>query len=427
MAGTRFLNVFFNAERVGSLYDTSPLAFEYASSWLARSDSFQIPTIALTPERQSSIYVQAFFENLLPEGELRDYIAGQKHASTLFSLLQGKAGDTAGAFVLLPPKITPGAPSYTATSWQKIAETLGGKSAAAIDLNGADTRISLAGAQDKASIAIFSDGVPQLPQGSAPSTHILKPDIKRLEKIWESAANEAIVMTTAANCGLPTAEVFYEPNTHACVVKRFDRFVTPDGTLGRLIQYDLCQLSGVLSDKKYEKEGGPGIAQCAALIRRYSSQSAVDLRHFAQWILFNIYVGNNDSHAKNLSLYQVPGKGLILTPFYDLMCTRLYPGLAADFAFSIGGETQPGKITREHLTASARELGMQPRFLLALAADLAARIPGATRMAVESTLPTLHQSARALSERLEQFILKTTKKTAARLAAPAHSSARKPD
>ena len=102
-------------------------------------------------------------------------------------------------------------------------------------------------ARDKAAIAIFDDGVPRLPRGTAPSTHILKPDIKRLSKVWHSAANEAIIMLTAANCGLPTAEVIYEPHTQACVVRRFDRIARADGTLGRLIQYDLCQLTGTVS------------------------------------------------------------------------------------------------------------------------------------------------------------------------------------
>jgi serine/threonine-protein kinase HipA len=78
-----------------------------------------------------------------------------------------------------------------------------------------------------------------------------------------------------------------------------------------------------VSDRKYEKEGGPGLAACAELIRRYSAQPAVDLRHLVRWVFFNLYVGNNDSHAKNLSIYSVPGQGVTLTPFYDLMCTRL--------------------------------------------------------------------------------------------------------
>jgi len=148
-----------------------------------------------------------------------------------------------------------------------------------------------------------------LPKGTSPSTHILKPNIRRLAKVWHSAANEAIVTRAAALAGLPTAEVFYEPRTEACVVRRFDRQLRPGGKLARLVQYDLCQLAGTVSDRKYEKEGGPGLAACAELIRRYSTQPAVDLRHLVRWVFFNLYVGNNDSHAKNLSIYSVPGQG----------------------------------------------------------------------------------------------------------------------
>jgi serine/threonine-protein kinase len=67
---------------------------------------------------------------------------------------------------------------------------------------------------------------------------------------------ETIVMRAAALAGPPTAEVFYEPRTEACVVRRFDRQWRADGTLARRVQYDLCQLAGTVSDRKYEKEGG---------------------------------------------------------------------------------------------------------------------------------------------------------------------------
>ena len=145
------------------------------------------------------------------------------------------------------------------------------------------------------------------------------------------------------------------------------------------MQYDLCQLAGTVSDRKYEKEGGPGLAACAQLIRRYSTQPAVDLRHLVRWVFFNLYVGNNDSHAKNLSIYSVPGQGVTLTPFYDLMCTRLYPGLSPEFAFAIGGEVRPGEMSAEHLALMARQLGMQPRFLAQQARDMADRVPRCDR------------------------------------------------
>ena len=282
MARPDHLDVYYGSELVGTIHDTSPVGFEYAPAWLERHERMTVAAIALQPGRHATPAVQAFFENLLPEGELRHYLAEQRKASTLFSLLLEVAGDTAGAFVIVPGGQSPQPATYEATTWEALAAALGKTSASAIDLHGSDARISLAGAQDKTSLAIFDDGIPRFPRGTSPSTHILKPNIKRLAKVWHSAANETITMRAAARCGLPTADVFYEPHTQSCVVRRFDRLARPDGTLARLVQYDLCQLAGTVSEKKYEKEGGPGLAACAELIRRYSTQPAVDLRHFVR-------------------------------------------------------------------------------------------------------------------------------------------------
>ena len=409
------LDVYWADECVGTLHDGSLLAFEYAPTWLRRTPPLPLADMPLQLGRNDTAAVQSFFENLLPEGELRQHLMEQKKASTLFALLREVAGDTVGGFTLLPAGQAPEAPRYEATSWPELASRLGRPASTAIDLQGQHTRISLAGAQDKTSIALFADGIPRLPLGTSPSTHILKPNIRRLTKVWHSAANETLVMRTAAHCGLPTAEVFYEPLTQSCVVRRFDRTLRPDGSLGRIIQYDLCQLAHTMSEKKYEKEGGPSIASCATLIRQHSSQPAVDLRLLVSWIMFNLYTGNNDSHAKNLSLYRPPGQGPQLTPFYDLMCTRLYPGLSPEFAFAIGGETQPGRITASHIATMAAELGIRPRFVSQIAADLAHKIPAALTQAVAEVSPTLPHSAQVLAERLQQFILSTTRKTAARL------------
>ena len=416
MARPDTLDVFFGAERVGAVRDASPLIFEYTASWLQRAQPRPVAAIPLLPGPQQSDAVQAFFENLLPEGELRVYLSGQRKASTLFAMLLEVAGDTAGGFVLLPAGHVPQPASYEATTWAALAAVLKAKSAAAIDLQGGDARISLAGAQDKASIAIFADGVPQLPRGTAPSTHILKPDIRRLAKVRESAVNETVIMRTAARCGLPTAEVFYEPPTRACVVRRFDRVARADGGLDRLIQYDLCQLAGTVSDKKYEKEGGPGLAACAAIVRRTSSQPALDLRHLVQWVFFNLYTGNNDSHAKNLSIHELPGAGVRLTPFYDLMCTRIYPGLSREFAFSLGGEVLPGQVGREQVTALARELGMGAPFLQKTAAELARQLPAALQGACDELAPLLAPSGRVFLEKLRLWVVSNTAKTAERIA-----------
>lgn len=423
------LAVFYGSDVVGAVYDSAPLSFEYADAWLGHAQRMPIGTIPLQAGRQDSPHVAAFFENLLPEAELRTYLVQQRKASTLFALLLAVAGDSVGAFVLLALGQTPEPPSYEPTTWEAIAAILARSSASAIDIQEPGARISLAGAQDKTSLAIFSDGVPLLPKGTSPSTHILKPNIRRLAKVWHSAANEAIVMRAAALAGLPTAEVFYEPHTQACVVRRFDRAqglknesLRPE--LVRLVQYDLCQLAGIVSARKYQKEGGPSLADCVELIRHHSVQPAVDLRHLVRWIFFNLYVGNNDSHAKNLSIYSPPGLGPRLTPFYDLMCTRLYPGLSQEFAFSLGGETMPGKIGAQHLVQMAKELGMQPRYLGQQAQEMAALVPNAVAQAVQELTPVLSPSACTLAERLQSFVAATTKKLATRLIAAPSSNTR---
>ncbi|MDP2769827.1 MAG: type II toxin-antitoxin system HipA family toxin [Giesbergeria sp.] len=409
------LAVFFGDQLVGHVFDSAPLSFAYSAEWLARPETAQIA--AITPEAGpiSSAAVTAFFENLLPEGELRRFIVSSKKASTLFALLREVAGDTAGGFVILPAGQQPERPAYQATTWAALAARLGQPSAAALDLQAPQTRISLSGAQDKAAIALFADGLPQLPLGTSPSTHILKPDIKRLAKVWHSAANETLIMRTAALCGLPTAEVFYEPLTQACVVQRFDRQLRPDGSLGRLMQYDLCQLSAIASDKKYEKEGGPGVAECAQLIRHYSSVPAVDLKNFLAWLFFNLYTGNNDGHAKNLSIYRAPGGGIRLTPFYDLMCTRIYPGLSREFALAIGGEVLPGAMTRGHVEQMAQSMGIRAAFALGIAADMAQRVPVAMEAAITAVQPDLSPGAKTLALRLQSFVRKTTQQMSKRL------------
>ena len=129
------LEVFFGEEPVGVLHDTSPLAFEYAASWgEPRRAHAAVSAVPLAPGLQSSAAVQAFFENLLPEGELRHYIAEQKKASTLFSMLLEVAGYTAGGFVILPAGQSPEPPSYQPTTWEALHATLKRKSASAIDI-----------------------------------------------------------------------------------------------------------------------------------------------------------------------------------------------------------------------------------------------------------------------------------------------------
>ncbi len=73
------LNVFYDEELIGTL-KLSPaddFEFSYSTSWLSQPDSFDI---SFSLPRQEETYrgetVRSFFDNLLPEGEARQLIAG---------------------------------------------------------------------------------------------------------------------------------------------------------------------------------------------------------------------------------------------------------------------------------------------------------------------------------------------------------------
>ncbi len=393
------LDVFSGDAQVGTIHDTDPVSFEYTQDWLNFVDRYPIAAIELKAGRNDSEAVKAFFENLLPEGVFRNALAIERKVSSVFALLKEVAGDNIGNIVILPSGEQPQPPKFEPTSWDEIAKVLSGQSQEG-GLARKAHRISVSGAQRKTSISINDEGTPLWPLGTTPSMYIVKPDIKSIEGVWGSAANEAIVMRAAKHCGLDVADVFYEAVSKSCVVKRFDRSMSGD-RIQRLVQYDFCQLSCTLSDKKYEHEGGPGIKSCVDMIKNNSTKPAPDLKRFFEWMFFNLMVGNNDSHAKNLSLYQLPGEGKRLTPHYDLMCTRLYPGLSKEFAFRVGDKTMPGDIGPEQIAKLATDLGVKPGYLKDIAGSISKSLLPSIKKTIDELTTTFGPIEKTLAERLE--------------------------
>ncbi len=62
-------------------------------------------------------------------------------------------------------------------------------------------------------------------------------------------------------------------------MERYDRVHKrgPDASLERLHQEDFCQAQGMVSERKYQKEGGPSLRQCFGLLRSASSTPVIDL------------------------------------------------------------------------------------------------------------------------------------------------------
>jgi serine/threonine-protein kinase HipA len=202
-----------------------------------------------------------------------------------------------------------------------------------------------------------------LPLGGAPSTHILKPAVERFAGV---VFNEAYCMRLAATVGLPVAktEIRRVEDVEYFLVERYDRTQRQSSEgieLKRLHQEDFCQALGIVSENKYQKEGGPSLKQCFALLREVSSAPVLDLARLLDAVIFNFLVGNNDAHAKNFSLLYHGGgavqQEIRLAPLYDVVSTHHYPELTREMAMRIGGEYVSDRVTRqdfEQLAIDAR-------------------------------------------------------------------------
>src|SRR3546814_13883214 len=92
---------------------------------------------------------------------------------------------------------------------------------------------------------------------------------------------------------------------------------------------------------KYEFNGtgtrGPSIADMFALVRQH--MTARDITRLLDAVIFNIAIGNVDSHAKNYSILLGPGAPQ-LAPLYDLMSGLAWTNITQNHAQAIGGQGQ---------------------------------------------------------------------------------------
>lgn len=409
MSAVRKLAVYRDDALVGTLLDESLIKFVYDPAWRKNHQEAISPNISLSQVEHSGQAVESYFENLLPEAGIRDLLKLKYQTTTTFGLLSVIGGDTASDLTILPEGQSLEPPKYQAITWQDVADQFTQQQGVIRDVQEEDgLRISLAGAQRKLSICIDKDGNPLLPLGSSPSTYIIKPDIQGVEGVWASAINETFVMTLAAKMGLGVAEANYQPIAKACVIKRYDRQLDTNGQIKRLHQLDLCQIDGKPSTIKYESDGGPTLLRCRELLNQ-NGVNAADTKRFIQWIFFNLYVGNHDSHAKNLSIYYPPN-GVRLTPFYDLLSTSLYSGLSRTFAFNIGGENKPSNIHQDHIIVMSDSLGFKPKYVLKIAEEVSNHLlAGLDETSEEINTVAAVGTEKTMVERLKQHIASNTK------------------
>ncbi|MCO6057242.1 HipA domain-containing protein [Pseudomonas sp. MOB-449] len=402
----RQLEVTINNEHVGSLIDQNGVwALAYSSDWLNNPRSFDLsPTLPRSAGRvvdsSTDRPVQWFFDNLLPEEQARQLLASDAKIefADAFGLLGYYGAESAGAITLLPgfEPIPDGGlqPLPDDVLSQRI------RNLPRVSLTtGAPKRMSLAGAQHKLPVVVL-EGVLYEPIGSRPSTHILKPNHPETDQYDNSVANEWFVMSVAQMARLNAAPVaIHRVPEPVYLIERFDRQVV-DGQLKRLHVLDGCQLLGLDRQFKYQQASMKTLRHIVSLCRR-KAEARIQLFN---WLVFNILVGNNDAHLKNLSFY-VTSDGVDLAPHYDLLCTAIYtaskesaPWLDAELVWKVEGMRTHAEVTREHVLFMGSHLGLPNRIAAKLMDEL-----------VKATLEAADRLLQSLSERFlagERYLLR---------------------
>ncbi|MGV8911721.1 MAG: type II toxin-antitoxin system HipA family toxin [Rhodoglobus sp.] len=365
----RKLAVFMGAQRAGTVEcSVRASSFTYDRDYLATRGASPLSlSLPLRAGVHPPTAVDHFLWGLLPDNPetLQRWAvlaSPQADEHNPFSLLQHYGRDCAGAVQFL----TEGEKPDDAQEVQRVDDAAIGAQLRALNadpnawtFDDADGRFSLAGAQAKFALVEVKGGWARA-IGSTPTTHIVKPGIP---KFREQALNEHLCLALARRLDLPAAhtQIRSFDGTHAIVVERYDRRVTPTG-VERLHQEDLCQALSVSPSQKYQEDGGPGIIDLVRLFRRAQPQGRADAttHRYLFAVAFNWLIGAPDAHAKNYSLL-VRGSAVALAPLYDIATITPYDSFTpntARIAQAVDGKYRLADIDAQSWHAQATAVGL---------------------------------------------------------------------
>lgn len=316
-----------------------------------------------------------WFEGLLPEGARREDVCRRLGISSYdwIGLLAEIGWECAGAVrVFRQGDARARLSSYEPVSADALAAQLGSIPSRQPHANSVLYRMSLGGYQDKMCVAMSRLDASQrdvspigilIPQGDAPSTHILKPEPASYPGVASSEAWAMTAASFAARCSrVGMLELSGAPPT--LVVERYDRSGThwPED-IRRIHQEDACQALGIHPSEKYASEGrergsDPSYRKMASLLMRYAQDPPRELEELLRQLVANLVLGNWDAHAKNTSLlYERPGVPVV-SPLYDVVPISEVEPRTRLLSLRIAGTLVPADVTRESVLGEAASWGV---------------------------------------------------------------------
>jgi serine/threonine-protein kinase HipA len=401
--------IFFGQTLVATITASEEgLHIRYDSDWRNAVGAFPISlSMPLSAADWGPFVTTPWLMNLLPEGEpLRAMTRALGVAQDdVMGLIAETGRDLAGALTIGKPRPVEKdetIPIGNADQLERIIEELPAKP---FLVGEEGVSMSLAGAQEKLPLAMI-EGKLAIPVNGTPSTHILKPDNPRLAG---SVPNEALCMVLARRCGLSVADVTTgrAGARSYLLVQRFDRGY--EGVqITRLHQEDFCQALGRPPAAKYEHNGigrpGPSLPDMFALVRAH--MTARDITRLLDAVIFNIAIGNVDSHAKNYSIL-LRSKRTELAPLYDLMSGMVWANITQNHAQDIGGQRRGRHVYQRHWRRMAASAGLSETGTVRRVGLLVSKLLGEMPAAIEEVkaMPTgaewVDTFAAAIKERAE--------------------------
>jgi len=342
---------------------------EYIFTYKPEYVEKKLPALSLSLPLQvapfTAYQTKPFFSNLLPDAMQRELLAKNIGTSTgnPYAMLKEVGKDAAGAVMILPEAENRAdidvVPEYQELTEQQLKEWCHSLPTDPL-LFRHGMRLSLAGAQSKMSVRYDSGKFYKPLNAYSPSTYIIKPPPPVFS---DMVYNEYFCMQLAALSKLPVADthlVSLHETTPILLIERYDRHFDQQGNIQRIHQEDFCQALGILPENKYQADGGPSLLDCFSLIKAHSNTPIKDIQTFVYWIIFNLIVGNNDAHAKNISLLHRQD-AIYLAPLYDLLSTAVYGDQLSNlFAMKINAKKQYDRyFTSNDLLALASEFELK--------------------------------------------------------------------
>jgi len=316
--------------------------------------------------RPTQTRVAPFFANLLPEAELRDYLAERAGVNPKreFYLLWALGQDLAGA-VSVRSADGPTLPPAASDGIKPRADI------------GADKplRFALAGVQLKFSAVMAATGGLTIPVTGVGGAWIVKLPSLKFPGVPQ---NEFAMMTLARKVGISvpdirlvkTAEIAGLPEgmkkleSTAYAIKRFDRL--DDG--GAVHIEDFAQVFSIYPEQKYKNASYRNIAEVVA-----AESGDEGAREFVRRLAFNILIGNGDMHLKNWSLIYPDRRAPVLSPAYDFVSTIVYLPDDDKMALTVGRTKKFLEITKDDFAYLAAKAKLPQQSVLVTVSDTVAR------------------------------------------------------